>query len=81
MADALQALTEATGVAGAALIVFDKSTGNVDDACFSGLSAGFKSDYIRHYAALDTYSPLVDGGWKRLSERLPADPVKKQRVV
>ena len=68
---ALKALTDAAGAAGAALIVSNKITGNVDDACFSGLSAGFKSDYVRHYAALDPYSPLLDGSWKKLSECLP----------
>jgi hypothetical protein len=39
---ALKALTDAAGVAGAALIIFNQSTGNVDEACFSGLSAEFK---------------------------------------
>src|ERR1700683_2164068 len=38
---------------------------------FCGLSAGFKSDYVRHYAALDPYSPLLDGSWKKFSECLP----------
>ena len=69
--DALTALTDAAGVAGAALIIFNKSTGKVDEAHFCGLSAGFKSDYVRHYAALDPYSPLLDGSWKKLSECLP----------
>jgi hypothetical protein len=69
--DALRALTDATGAAGAALIVFNKSAGSVDEAYFSGLSAGFKSDYIRHYAALDPFSPLLDGSWKKLSDCLP----------
>jgi hypothetical protein len=69
--DALTALTDAVGAAGAALIVFNNGTGNVDEACFSGLSAGFKSDYVRHYAALDPFSPLLDGSWKKLSECLP----------
>ena len=50
--DALTALTDAAGVAGAALIIFNKSTGKVDEAYFCGLGAGFKSDYVRHYAAL-----------------------------
>ena len=72
--DTLKALTEAAGVAGAALIISNKSTGNVEEACFFGLSAEFKSDYIRHYAALDPYSPLLDGSWKKLSECFP-DPV------
>src|ERR1700753_3436220 len=68
---ALTALTDAAGVAGAALIIFNKRTGKVDEAHFCGLSAGFKSDYIQHYAALDLYSPLLDGSWKKLSECLP----------
>ncbi|MEA2345814.1 MAG: hypothetical protein QOF63_3983 [Thermoanaerobaculia bacterium] len=74
---ALKALTDAAGAAGAALIVSNKSTGNVDDACFSGLSAGFKSDYVRHYAALDPYSPLLDGSWKKLSDCLPDSLLRK----
>ncbi len=48
--DALKALTEAAGVAGAALIISNKNTENVEEACFFGLSAEFKSNYIRHYA-------------------------------
>lgn len=66
--DALKALTEAAGVVGAALIISNKSTGSVEDACFVGLSAELKSSYVRHYAALDPYSPLLDGSWKTLSE-------------
>ena len=75
--DALKALTEAAGVAGAALIISNKHTGNVEEACFFGLSAEFKSDYIRHYATLDPYSPLLDGSWKKLSECFP-DPVLRR---
>ncbi|MET4624253.1 hypothetical protein ABIB83_001264 [Bradyrhizobium sp. I1.8.5] len=75
--DALKALTEAAGVAGAALIISNKSTGNVEDACFFGLSAEFKSDYTRYYAALDPYSPLLDASWKTLSECF-ADPVLRR---
>ena len=75
--DVLKALTEAAGVAGAALIISNKNTGNVEEACFVGLSAEFKSDYIRHYAALDPYSPLLDGSWKKLSECF-SDPVLRR---
>jgi hypothetical protein len=75
--DALKALTEAAGVAGAALIISNKNTGNVEEACFFGLSADFKSDHIRHYAALDPYSPLLDRSWKKLSECFP-DPVLRR---
>jgi hypothetical protein len=74
---ALSALTDAAGVAGAAMIIFNKSTGNVDEVCFSGLSAGFKSDDVSHYAALDPFSPLLDGSWKKLSECLPEPPLRK----
>jgi hypothetical protein len=62
--DALTALTDAAGVAGAALIIFNKSTGKVDEAHFCGLSAGFKFDYVRLYAALDPYSLLLDEAGK-----------------
>jgi hypothetical protein len=74
---ALEALTDAMGVAGAALIISNKHTGHVDEACFSGLSAGFKSDYVRHYAAVDPYSPLLDGSWKKLSDCLPDSLLRK----
>jgi hypothetical protein len=73
---ALEALTDAAGVAGAALIISNRNTGNVEAAWFSGLSADFKSDYIRHYAALDPYSPLLDAGWK-LSDCLPDSLLRK----
>jgi hypothetical protein len=45
------ALTHATGVAGAALIIFNKSTGKVDEAYSPGLSAAsapLKHDARRH---------------------------------
>jgi hypothetical protein len=74
---ALKVLTDEAGVAGAALIVFNKTTGNVDDACFSGLSAEFRPDYIKHYAALDPYAPLLDGSWTKLSECLPEKMLRK----
>jgi Domain of unknown function (DUF6894) len=75
--EALKVLTDAAGVAGAALIVLNKATGTVDEACFSGLSAEFKPDYVRHYAALDPYSPLLDGSWIKLSECLPDSMLRK----
>ncbi len=75
--EVLKVLTDATGVAGAALIISNKRTGQVDDACFSGLSAEFKSEYVRHYAAVDPYSPLLDGNWMKLSDCLP-DPMLRR---
>ncbi len=61
--EALEKLTEAAGVGGAALIISSRTTRQVEEVCFSGLSAGFRSDYIRHYAAVDPYAPLIDGNW------------------
>ena len=69
--EALQSLSAAVAVAGAAYITFNKITGRVDWACFSGLSGGVKHEYVRHYAALDPYSPLLDASWMKLSEYLP----------
>jgi hypothetical protein len=53
-------LMKVVRVTGAAYIVRDRSTGRVDCACFTGLSAEFKADYINHYAALDHYSPILN---------------------
>lgn len=75
--EALKALTDAAGVAGAALIISNKRTGRVDEACFSGLSAEFESDYVDHYAAVDPYSPLLDGKWLKLSDCLPDSMLRK----
>jgi hypothetical protein len=72
--EALEALTDATGIAGAACIAFNKATGRVDWVRLSGLSAAFESKYLNHYAPLDPFSPLlnVEPGWGKLSECLPA---------
>lgn len=59
---ALQRLMDEAGVAGAALIIMNKTTGTVDEAVFCGLSAEFRSRYVERYAALDPYSPLLDEG-------------------
>jgi hypothetical protein len=75
--EALNTLTDAAGVAGAALIISNKRTGRIDEACFSGLSAEFKSDYVNHYAAVDPYSPLLDGKWLKLSDCLPDSMLRK----
>jgi hypothetical protein len=74
---ALKALTEAAGVAGAALIISNKHTGNVEEACFFGLSAEFKADYVKHYGTIDPYLPLLDGSWKTLSECF-SDPILRR---
>ncbi|KRQ14888.1 DUF6894 family protein [Bradyrhizobium manausense] len=68
---ALQRLMDEAGVAGAALIVTNKTTGTVDEAVFCGLSAEFKSRYVETYAALDPYSPMLGARWSMLSTCLP----------
>jgi hypothetical protein len=59
----------AAGVEGAALIIFNKSIGKVMRRISAALALD-SSTYVRHYAALDPYSPLLDGSWKKLSECL-----------
>jgi hypothetical protein len=77
--DALKSLTDALGIAGAACVISNKTTGCVDWVCLSGLSAEFQSDYINHYAPLDPYTPLLNGdlGWTKLSESLPDTVLRK----
>lgn len=67
----LRRLMYEAGVAGAALIVTNKTTGTIDEAVFCGLSDEFKSRYVDHYAKLDPYSPLLDARWILLSKCLP----------
>lgn len=67
----LERVASAAGAAGSALIIGNKRTGEVDEAYFYGLSEPFKPDYVEHYARLDPFSPLLDQGWRKLSETLP----------
>jgi hypothetical protein len=71
--EALNALSDTWGAAGAAMIISRKTPTPIDWVCFSGLSAAFQSKYIDHYALLDPFSPLlrVSPGWMKLSECLP----------
>lgn len=75
--NALQRLMDETGVAGAALIVTNKTTGAVEETVFCGLSAEFESRYIDHYAPLDPYSPLLDARWIMLSTCLPENLLRR----
>lgn len=77
--DALQALTNSLGFAGAACIISNKATGRIDWVCFSGLSAELESDYVNHYAPLDPYAPLlsVELGWVKLSEAFSDGVLRK----
>ena len=73
---ALQSVTEALGAVGAAYILSNTWTGQVEWASFWGPSVEFKADYIGYYAALDPFRPLLQhdppsGNWLQLSECLP----------
>ncbi|MGA7259953.1 MAG: hypothetical protein WA709_16500 [Stellaceae bacterium] len=78
---ALQLLTEAAGAIGAAYILSNNRTGEVEWASFCGPSVEFKPDYLAYYAALDPYRPVCDaaptGSLVRLSQSLPAADLRK----
>jgi hypothetical protein len=71
--EALKSLTQALGAAGAACIVANKNSNSADWVCFSGLSEGFKSDYVDHFAPLDPFLPHLNVAprWIKLSDCLP----------
>lgn len=77
--DALESLTNALGIAGAACILFAKQSKSVDWVCFSGLSAAFENRYVQQYASLDPFSPLLNilPGWAMLSECFPRAALAK----
>lgn len=64
-------MTDAAGVAGAALIISNKRTGNVEEACFQALANSNATTPV------DPYSPLLDGSWVKLSECLPNSMLRK----
>lgn len=72
--EALASLSDALNSAGAACILFDRRTGSVDWACFSGLSADLEARYVQHYGAVDPFTPVLNvvPGWTKLSECFPA---------
>jgi hypothetical protein len=71
--EALKSLTEDLGAAGAACIVANKNSNGADWVCFSGLSEGFNSDYVDHFAPLDPFLPHLNVAprWIKLSDCLP----------
>jgi DNA-binding CsgD family transcriptional regulator/PAS domain-containing protein len=71
--DVLRQLTEYLGAVGAAYILTNKRTGQVEWISLAGPGAELQSDYVAHFAAVDPYRPLLDGspGWLRVSESLP----------
>jgi DNA-binding CsgD family transcriptional regulator len=72
--DVLRQLTEYLGAVGAAYILTNKRTGQVEWIAHAGHGIELQSDYVAHFAAVDPYRPLLDDrpGWVRLSECLPS---------
>jgi hypothetical protein len=72
--DVLRQLAEYLGAIGAAYILTNKRTGQVEWITLAGPSVELQSDYVSHFAALDPYRPLLDAtsGWRRVSECLPS---------
>jgi hypothetical protein len=77
--EALKSLTEALGAAGAACIVANKNSHSADWVCFSGLSEGFRSDYVDHFAPLDPFLPHLNvfPRWIKLSDCLPQSVLRQ----
>jgi DNA-binding CsgD family transcriptional regulator/PAS domain-containing protein len=72
----LEALAEGLGAVGAAYILSNKPTEQVDRASFWGPSVELKADYVSHYAALDPFRAMLhhaapSGSWLQLSKCLP----------
>lgn len=69
----LRQLSDYLGAVGAAYIVTNKATGQVERIALTGASAERQSDYVAHFAAVDPYRPLLESrpGWLRVSECLP----------
>jgi hypothetical protein len=74
--NALGSLAHWLDAVGAAYIIFNKESKEVDWACFHGPSAELKPEYVSHYASLDPYSPILKdlstGTWTWLSDPCPA---------
>src|SRR5205807_8814456 len=79
----LRLLGETAGAVGAAYIISNKWTGEVDWASFWVPGVELKLGYVSHYAALDPYRPLrhaaATGSWVRLSECLPTPVLQKDK--
>src|ERR1700732_1749563 len=69
----LRQLTEYLGAVGAAYILTNKRTGQVEWIALAGPSVELQSEYVAHFAAVDPFRPLLDGspGCRRVSESLP----------
>jgi DNA-binding CsgD family transcriptional regulator/PAS domain-containing protein len=71
----LALLAEAAGAVGAACVMQNNRTRQVEWTCVTGPVTGMTSAYLHHFAPLDPYLPLLEkleaGRWLQLSEGIP----------
>ncbi|HSI73389.1 MAG TPA: hypothetical protein VK934_09435 [Fimbriimonas sp.] len=71
--NALDVLRSTLGFGGAGALIVNKATRSVEWTYFFGLSDETEARYLRHYAIIDPFLPLLreTPGWMQLSERYP----------
>ncbi len=78
--EVLTALAENIGLAGAAYLVVDKHTAEIDCLSVVGPAAEIRDDYVRLYAPYDLYKDLLDSTpprrLVRLSDSVPASVLR-----
>jgi DNA-binding CsgD family transcriptional regulator len=78
---ALGALSDAAGAQGACSLVANKQSDSIEWVSFSGPCAGLAPEYIKHYSAVDPYTPLIAespaGSRLWLSELVPHEALRK----
>lgn len=79
---ALQAVAEVVGAVGAACRILNRRSGETEWVAMSSrYPARATIDYIRHFAAIDPFLPIVtaapNGRWMRLSECIPTHVLRR----
>jgi DNA-binding CsgD family transcriptional regulator len=80
--DALQLVAEASGAVGAACLIWNRQSAQLEwMAMSSRYPAQTTADYFRHYATIDPYLPLIVsnpcGSWVRLSECIAPELLRR----
>lgn len=76
---AMDTLSDTLGVGGAGAVVTNKITRRVEWTYFSSLSAEAEARYVKHYAIIDPFLPLLleAQGWMQLSQRYPRSILRR----
>lgn len=79
---ALQSVAEASGATGASCRIWNRHTGQIEWVTMSsGFPAQVAADYLRHFAPLDLFAPLLAdnpcGRWLRLSECVAPEVLRR----